>query len=83
MTEQEAAIGTRIRSLRDFVGVPIDTEGVIDEDYGTGITVAWDLPESPLPVGYRKYDGVPAVRSGILRDGFDKATELQYLEVVI
>lgn len=54
----------------------------IDEDYGTGVMVAWDLPESPLPPGYRVYDGRWACVSGILRDGFDKDRELQMLKVV-
>lgn len=83
MTEQEATIGTRVRSLVDFSGVPKGTEGVIDEDYITGITVAWDLPGQPLPTGYRVYDGRSAIQSRLLRDGFDKATELQYLEIVV
>ncbi len=75
-------IGQRVRSLVDFAGVPRGTEGVIDEDYGTGITVAWDLPDQPLPPGYRDYDGRPAIQTGMLRDGFDKVRELQFLEAV-
>lgn len=82
MTESEAQIGTRVRSMRDFSGVPSGSHGVIDEDYGSGITVAWDLPNNPLPPGYRAYDGKWAVETGILRDGFDKASELHFLEVV-
>jgi len=79
-------IGTRVKSLRDFAGVPKGTEGVIDEDYGTGVMVAWDLPDKPLPKGYRQYDGLPIPKEyrqydgGILRDGFDKETELKFLE---
>ena len=73
-------IGMRVRALRTFSGVPRGTEGVIDEDYGSGITVAWDLPASPLPAGYRCYDGRSVLQTGILRDGFDKATELHFLE---
>jgi len=75
-------VGVRVRSLVPFSGVPKGTEGVIDEDYGTGLMVAWDLLGSPLPQGYRVYDGRPAVASGILRDGFDKARELHFLEEV-
>ena len=82
MRPHEAVIGTRVRSRVAFSGVPNGTEGVIDEDYGTGVTVAWDLPRSPLPSGYHAYDGRWAIQSGILRDGFDKATELHTLEVV-
>ena len=77
-----AKVGVRVRSLVPFRDVPRGTEGVIDEDYGTGITVAWDFPDRPLPKGYNHYDGKPAVATGRLRDGFDKKTELHNLEVV-
>lgn len=83
MTEYEVKIGQRVRSLETFSGVPEGTEGVIDEDYGTGIMVAWDLPNRPLPPGYVSHNGKPQIAPGQpLRDGFDKETELQYLEVV-
>jgi predicted DNA-binding WGR domain protein len=75
-------LGTRVRTLRVFAALPAGTEGVVDEDYGTGLMIAWDLPRGILPAGYARYDGVPGARSRIIRDGFDKATELQYLEVV-
>lgn len=83
MKVSEATVGVRIYATRAFSGVPMGTQGVIDEDYGSGVIVAWDLQGHPLPHGYKKYDGRPAVASGILRDGFDKATELQYLEPVV
>jgi hypothetical protein len=79
MKPEEARVGVRVVSLRTFVGVPAGTEGVIDEDYGSGVMVAWDLPEQPLPRGYRRHDGRPAVVSRILRDGFDKDRELKFL----
>jgi hypothetical protein len=79
---QDAIIGRRVRSLIQFSGVPKGTEGVIDEDYRTGVTVAWDLPTQPLPSGYRVYDGRSAIQSGILRDGFDKTRDLEFLELV-
>ena len=82
MTIQEAVVGKRVETLVDFSGVSKGTQGVIDEDYGTGVTVAWDLPDSPLPSGYSIYDGRPAIASGILRDGFDKETELHFLKLV-
>ena len=82
MITEQARVGTRIRTLQEFSGVPQGCEGVIDEDYGTGVMVAWDLADSPLPVGYRQYDGRPAFASGILRDGFSWS-ELDYLEIVI
>jgi hypothetical protein len=78
----QVIVGKRVCSLVDLPEVPAGTEGVIDEDYGTGVMVAWDLPTAPLPHGYREYDGKPAIVTRILRDGFDKATELEYLEVI-
>jgi hypothetical protein len=77
-------VGTRVRSLRDFVSVPKGTEGLIDEIYpdGEGCMIAWDLPDRPLPEGYERYDGRPQVAPGTpLRDGFS-VPELTYLEVV-
>lgn len=82
MNVSEATIGTRVRSLIDFQDVPKGTVGVIDEDYGTGVMVAWDLPERPLPRGYRRHDGRAAIASGKLRDGFNKEYELKFLEVI-
>ena len=81
MEAEQARIGTRIRSLMDFSGVPRGTEGVIDQDYGSGVMVAWDLPDRPLPPGYRIHSGRPSAVTGILRDGFSKSKELVYLEV--
>ncbi len=82
MDMREALVGTRVRCNRSFYDVPIGTEGIIDEHYGTGVMVAWDRPAHPLPEGYLAYDGVPTIRSGILRDGFD-ASELEYLSPVV
>lgn len=82
MTINEGKIGTRVRTQVAFSCVPQFTEGIIDQDYISGVMVAWDLPDQPLPPGYRVYDGKPAFVSGILRDGFDKETELDFLEVV-
>ncbi len=82
MDIQEVALGARVKNNIAFSGVPAGTEGVIDEHYGTGIMIAWDLPKSPLPEGYSIYDDVPAITSGILRDGFHLATELEYLDRV-
>ena len=81
MKIDEAVIGTRVESLIDFSGVPCGAQGVIDEDYGTGVMVAWDLLKQPLPAGYRKHDGKSAMQSGLLRDGFDKVADLPYLKL--
>ena len=80
MTRDEAKVGTRVRALVEVSDVPKGTAGVIDEDYGRGVMVAWDVPARPLPRGHRAYDGGPAVATGILRDGFDKESELHFLE---
>ena len=82
MKIETATVGTRVRTLVEFGGVPRDTQGGVDEDCGRGVMVAWDLPTRPLPTGYRHYDGRPPAVTGILRDGFDKERELHFLEVV-
>lgn len=90
MNRDDATVGTRVRSNREFSGVPEGTEGVIDEDYGSGVMVAWDLPDKPLPDHYMKaiphYHPSTTDPQGfevpVLRDGFDKDDELQFLDVV-
>jgi len=82
MNPTEAIVGTRVKALFNFAGVPRNTKGVIDEDYGTGVMVAWNLKDRPLPEGYTCFDGKPACITGILRDGFDKNTELHLLEKI-
>lgn len=82
MKLEDVKIGQRVKTLLAFAGIPQYTEGVIDENYGSGIMVAWDYPQGILPVDYRAYDGKPAIMSKIVRDGFDKQSELQFLEVV-
>lgn len=82
MNVNEATVGTRVKSVVDFAGIPAGTQGVIDEDYGSGVMVAWDLPDYPLQPGYRAHDGKPAFATGILRDGFNKTDELHFLDKV-
>lgn len=81
ITQKQAIVGTKVKSNIDFSGVPSGTEGVIDDDYGTGVMIAWNLAEQPLPPGYYIYDGKPAISSGILRDGFTW-DELEYLDLI-
>jgi hypothetical protein len=80
-------IGTRIKALRGFSGVPIGTEGIVDEHYTAGVMVAWDLPDRPLRADYAEL-----IRGGLkpqpqwalgapLRDGFSYG-DLAYLEVL-
>ena len=83
MDRKEAVVGTRVKTLQAWVGVPVHTEGVIDERYDGGVMVAWDLPDQPLPSHYVRFDGRAAVQSRILRDGFSLLNdELTCLEVV-
>jgi len=82
MTREEAKVGSKVRSLRAFAGVPQGTVGLIVQDYGIGVVVAWDLPDAPLPVGYKETPGVQNWSLGIVRDGFFKKDELQFLELV-
>lgn len=87
MRWKDVAVGRRVECLREFVGVPSGTRGVIDEIYGgerhaAGCMVAWDLPDRPLPADYTAYDGRSAATPGApLRDGFSRR-ELRYLRAL-
>lgn len=84
MKDKEAKIGTRVKSLRNFSGVPKGTEGIIDEDYGSGVMVAWDLKKRPLPAIWCDFriDSNKCPRHlWPLRDGFAKKEELDMLEL--
>lgn len=82
MTEKEARVGTVVKSNRDFEGVPKGTEGLIDELYEGGVTVAWDLPHRRIPRNW-EYTGQWAVEQGVpLRDGF-ATEELCFLDLVL
>lgn len=78
-------LGTRVKTLIAFSGVPEGTHGMIVEDYGSGIMIAWDLPDRPIPK-----DKTPEEISMMwaidnkcpLRDGFDKASESKFLEEI-
>ena len=77
--EAHFKIGDRVQTIRAFSGVAKFTEGMIVEDYGSGMTIAWDLPNQPIPKGMqpkqiaKMWAGNPLCP---LRDGFDKETEL-------
>ncbi len=85
MEIEQAIVGKKIRSNREFAGVPKFTEGLIIEDYGTGVTVACELPDNPIPK-----DKTPAEIAKMwavnhecpLRDGFDKKDELEFLDLL-
>jgi hypothetical protein len=79
MNINQCYLGCEVVSLCDFSGVPKGTHGVIDELCSTGAMVAWDLPEHPLPKGYKYWNGKPSCAPGQpLRDGFS-FQELQFL----
>ena len=82
MRIDQATVGRRVKSLIAFCDVPEGTHGIIDEDYGTGVMVAWNLLDHPLPTDYKEYDGESMIKTRILRDGFDKQTELGCLTIV-
>jgi hypothetical protein len=65
MNPNQATVGQIVRSNTSFAGVPEGTRGRIVEDYGTGVMVEWDIPSHYKP----------------LVDGFDKDTELQFLDI--
>jgi len=74
-------IGTRVKTKVAWPSVPVGTEGIVDEHYGnSGIMIAWDLPDQPLPNDYIKFDLNNQIR-GIIRDGFSES-ETKYLEIV-
>lgn len=75
-------IGQKVQTMIEYSGVPKFTEGYIVEDYGTGMTVAWDLPDRPYPkdLSFKEVAEMYAVNPKCpLRDGFDKETELSEL----
>ena len=63
MKPETATVWIRVRSLVEFSEVPRATAGVIDEDYGSGVMVAWDLPKRQLPAGYHRFDASRAAHS--------------------
>ena len=83
--DKKPQVGDRVRTNRGFLGVPKGSEGVIDEDYGSGVTVAWDLPARPLPEGWIFDLDNPTTWAtnpeNPLRDGFS-VEELGFLDLV-
>jgi hypothetical protein len=81
ISTEDAKVGRFVKTNVDFATVPAGTIGLICEDYGSGVMIAW------------KYDGyVPDMSTANLplihpdapreRDGFDKETEFRYLDPV-
>lgn len=71
MSPEEATIGTRVRSNREFAGVPKGSLGIIVEDYGSGVMVEWQYEQTEQILHYRP-----------LRDGFSKDYDLQFLDKI-
>lgn len=84
MIESQIKIGQRVQSLESFNDVPKGTEGVIIDDYGTGIMIAWDKPDKPYPKDKTPFEvnSMFAINPLCpLRDGFDKI-ELRFLQII-
>lgn len=45
-------LGTRVRTTQDLFMLPKGSTGVVDEDYGSGVMVAWD--DYPYHDGFSK-----------------------------
>ena len=85
MIKEDIKIGARVKSLTDFCDVPKGTEGVIVSDYTTGIMIAWDKLDRPYPKDKtpEEVGTMFAINPKCpLRDGFDKQTELHFLQLV-
>lgn len=81
-------LGVRVVLTADWMGVKQGTEGIVDQYTKSmtheGIMVAWDLPDRPLPPGYRTFDWKEASYKGIIRDGFGRGQNLdetRHLEI--
>ena len=77
-------VGQWVQTLQEFSGVPKFTEGLIVEDYGSGVTVAWDRPGSKIPTDLTcaEISKLPNRPGNPLRDGFDKKKELPLLAII-
>lgn len=56
MKPEQAKVGVRVRMLAEWATIPVGTEGVIVEGYGTGVTVAWDLPSRGFPKPHSSFN---------------------------
>ena len=86
MRPSDATIGARVLLRNERACVPIGTVGVIIDEWGSGITVAWDLPERPYP-----YDLPPSAVARLPannplwpeRDGFYRGKQLDELALIM
>jgi hypothetical protein len=69
ITIEQATIGTRVKTNVEFYDLPKGSVGKIAEDYGFGVMVEW---EKEPRASWQKP----------LRDGFNKQSELQFLDLV-
>ncbi len=79
-------IGTKVKATVDFPDVPRDTPGVVVGDYGTGVLVAWRTPDKEGHIAKltpEEIGALPALDYRCpIRDGFDKESELELLEII-
>lgn len=79
------AVGAIVKSVVTFPDVPRGSQGIVYEDYGSGVSISWQLGECLQAV-----EDVPQMAivscskcgKQHVRDGFDKEREFDYLEVV-
>lgn len=65
-------VGTRVRLKKSLIGLPRDTEGVVDF-VGPKLTwVAWDTPANPLPAGYTKWNHKAYLLFRFRREAFEE-----------
>lgn len=84
-TSSVLKVGDKVRLLSDSYDIPAGTEGYVVEDYGTGISVAWDTVERPYPEHLSAKEVGQLLDSHPLcpiKDGFGKKGELKHLEKI-
>ena len=64
-------VGTRVRLNKSLIGLPRNTEGVIDFVAQHLTWVSWDTPARPLPDGYDKWNAKAYLTCRFRRDAFE------------
>jgi hypothetical protein len=78
----ETEVGAGVLSTPACPYVPPGTRGVVDQVTDRALVVAWDLPENPLPYGYRAFDAQVVQDRRIRRDAFGLSLPHVFLELV-
>ena len=80
MKQSDVELGMHVRCTQNFESVPKGTLGVVDEVFHRrSVWVAWNLPNRPLPSGYRVLNEAAVQKHGIYRERFE-IIELCFLE---